>query len=125
MNFVTAEITQDAGLPVEIITLDDYCRRNKIDHIDLVKMDIEGGEFEALLGTQELLRAHAIDCIFLEFSEWAANRSGHSTDAIKHLLLKYDYQLYRLDSGSLTPLQAKEMPSSDNVIALPRKKELL
>ncbi|MCB9603566.1 MAG: FkbM family methyltransferase [Sandaracinus sp.] len=40
---------------VTTISLDDYVRENRLAKVDFVKMDIEGGEGDALLGAQELL----------------------------------------------------------------------
>ena len=33
---------------IDIIDIVDFCRKNKIKHIDLIKMNIEGGEYELL-----------------------------------------------------------------------------
>src|ERR1700730_8339593 len=50
-------VSDDLGgrADVDVIRLDDWVRVQAIDRIDLVKMDIEGGEFRALRGAQEML----------------------------------------------------------------------
>src|SRR5258706_9043453 len=40
---------------VDVIRLDDWARDHAINRVDFVKMDIEGGEFHALRGAQEML----------------------------------------------------------------------
>ncbi|MGV6821006.1 MAG: FkbM family methyltransferase [Parvularcula sp.] len=59
-----------ASLPdktmVATTTLDEECRLRKIDHIGLLKLDLQGGELEALKGTKQLLLNHAIDIISAE-----------------------------------------------------------
>ncbi len=40
---------------VELTTIDEYCEKNNISNIDLLKLDIEGGEFAALLGARKML----------------------------------------------------------------------
>ncbi|HRP74297.1 MAG TPA: FkbM family methyltransferase [Rhodocyclaceae bacterium] len=44
------------GLSVETITIDDYVVRNRIEQIDLIKMDIEGAERLALAGATMTIR---------------------------------------------------------------------
>lgn len=53
-------------IEVPVITLDGYCRQHAIPRIDLVKLDIQGGEMAALSGMEELLREARIDAIFTE-----------------------------------------------------------
>ena len=125
MNFVTGATMQDGDMPIGIVSVDDYCRQEQIEQIDLLKLDIEGGEFDVLLGARDLLRTRAIGCIFLELAEWTANRSGHSTVDVKRLLSEAGYRIYRLSSGGLTEVQAERTHSSDNVIALARERGLL
>jgi LysR family transcriptional activator of nhaA len=44
--------TMDQTETIELVSVDDYCRTRSIDHIDLLKLDIEGNELEALLRAQ-------------------------------------------------------------------------
>ena len=53
-------------IDVPVVTLDDYCRRHGIPRIDIVKLDIQGGEMAALRGMEGLLRESRVDAIFTE-----------------------------------------------------------
>lgn len=52
---------------VDTLTIDTFCNQNGIDHIHLLKMDIEGHEFQALQGAINLLENNAIDMVSFEF----------------------------------------------------------
>ena len=52
---------------VEINTLDNYCAENSIDHIHLLKLDIEGHELDALAGAKEMFASKSIDMVTFEF----------------------------------------------------------
>jgi FkbM family methyltransferase len=123
MNFVASDSlqVQPTDLPIAIVSLDDYAESHGINHIDLVKIDIEGGEYEALLGAKRLLSSGSISCLFVEFMEWAANRSGHSTADIKHLLQSAGYHLYTLQRERMIEIRSDKLPDSENVIALSSK----
>jgi FkbM family methyltransferase len=53
---------------VTISTIDAYCRERGIDHVDFIKMDIEGYEMAAIRGAQQMLAAGKIDVIQFEYS---------------------------------------------------------
>jgi FkbM family methyltransferase len=46
---------------VEVIRLSDYCASRNVEHIDLLKMDVEGYELEVLAGGEPLFRERKID----------------------------------------------------------------
>jgi FkbM family methyltransferase len=117
MNYLSRDKRGESDLPVAVVSLDSYCLSHNIEQIDLIKMDIEGGEYEALLGARQLLRRQAIGCIFLEMAEWAAKRSGHSTYAIKRLLADAGYRLFSVGSHGLVPVAMETTARSENVIA--------
>lgn len=121
MNFVVNSTTglDDSDIYVPVISIDDYCHQKQISRIDIMKMDIEGGEYDALVGAKGLVQNQNIKCLFLELSEWAANRSGYSTIDIKRMLLDAGYNIYRLRLGKLTAVQAEEV-HNENVIAFAR-----
>jgi len=72
MNFITTNGSD--GESVQLITLDGYCADRGIQHIDLLKIDIQGNEPRAFAGAARLLRERRIGTIFAELS-WGANRS--------------------------------------------------
>src|SRR6202795_3230837 len=55
----------------EAITLDDLVARHRLDRVDWIKMDIEGGEVEALRGAQMTLQRFQPN-LFIEIHETAA-----------------------------------------------------
>jgi FkbM family methyltransferase len=52
---------------VQVTTLDDYVAAAGVDRIDLLKLDIEGHELDALAGAQGLLERRAIGMVLFEF----------------------------------------------------------
>lgn len=61
----------EEAIEVKATTLDDYSRNNKIDKINLIKMDIEGYEDKAYRGMRKLIQASDDVTLFVEFSEKA------------------------------------------------------
>jgi FkbM family methyltransferase len=57
----------DLSEVVQIETLDHYCLINNIEHIHLLKLDIEGHELDALAGSREMIAKNAVDIILFEF----------------------------------------------------------
>jgi FkbM family methyltransferase len=119
MNYVSPTNEANVGINVEITSLDAYCRARGIDSIDLLKMDIEGGEYSALQGAEGLLSGHAVKCMFLELTEWAANRSGASTRDIKGLLREHGYHIYTFKHSKFVPVPLEGTHNGLNVVAFP------
>ena len=51
---------------VPTTTIDTFCAEHSIDHIDVLKLDIQGGELAALRGARTLVDAGRVDLIYLE-----------------------------------------------------------
>ncbi len=59
--------TESNGQAVRGITLDQYVAEKGIDRIDLIKMDIEGGEAGALIGMEGILKRRMVKNLIVEF----------------------------------------------------------
>ncbi len=51
---------------IQTTTIDHYSRLNDISLIDILKMDIQGGEFSALIGSEKMLSSQKINLIYFE-----------------------------------------------------------
>lgn len=54
---------------VPATTLDLYCKKNQIQHINLIKMDIEGYEDKAYEGMREIVKKSPDVTMFIEFTK--------------------------------------------------------
>lgn len=54
---------------IEIDTIDNFCRNNSIKKIDFLKMDVQGYEYNILLGAKKMLDNENIKYIQFEFDE--------------------------------------------------------
>jgi FkbM family methyltransferase len=52
---------------VQIDTLDNYCKENGIEKIDLLKIDVEGHELDVLAGATEMLSSGKVRFLTFEF----------------------------------------------------------
>jgi len=66
---------------IELVRGDDFMEENKIDSIDLLKLDIEGAEYDALLGFEKSIMNGKIKAIQFEY--------GYINISTKKLLVDY------------------------------------
>lgn len=88
---------QRDAVDVQIVTLDSYCEREKIDHIDFAKFDIQGFEPDALMGAQELLKARRIDLLQLELIPAAFYGRTTTFSDVECWLLPHGYRLMTIN----------------------------
>ncbi|MFZ5502723.1 MAG: FkbM family methyltransferase [Pseudomonadota bacterium] len=60
-------ISIDHSETVRLTTLHDYCLTRGIEHIHLLKLDVEGHELDALIGAKDMIANHKVDVILFEF----------------------------------------------------------
>jgi FkbM family methyltransferase len=79
---------------VDVSTLDDFAAANHIDEIDFLKIDVEGGEFCLLKGSQHLLSRSLNVIVMVEIEEDWCLRNGFKTDDAFELLRSLGFNLY-------------------------------
>lgn len=70
---------------IEVVCLDDYCRENNIDKVDFIKVDIDGPDFEAVLGAEGLLKSAYPPLLCVEVSQYWARHGYFFSDALSYL----------------------------------------
>lgn len=89
---------KDAGekttTEVNTITLDDFIRENSIERVDILKMDIQGGELFALEGAKELLSKSFFPIIYTEVMFVPHYEGGALMYQIWSHLQEFGYSLY-------------------------------
>jgi FkbM family methyltransferase len=87
---------QDRTVEVPAVTLDEFCAAEDLGTIDLLKMDIQGGEGMALEGAAGLLARQAVRVIYLEV-EFAPLYQGQAYFCdVSRILDRHGYQLFGL-----------------------------
>jgi len=86
---------------VQIIKMDDFATKEKIDHIYLLKIDTEGHELSVLKGIKALIEKQCIDYIQFEFNEMNTISKTFLRDFSEIL---NDYKFYRLLSDGVVPV---------------------
>jgi FkbM family methyltransferase len=87
---------------VEVRRLDDVCREAGIQHIDLLKLDVEGNELNVLIGAGALLSGRAIDVIQFEFGGCNIDSRTFFRDFFQ--LLTPGYRIHRIVQNGLVPV---------------------
>ena len=96
--------TADA-VDVPLTTLDDYCEGAGIDHIDAVKMDIQGDEVAALRGFRRTLARMRPRWLSIEFSPAHLRAAGSGTEDFWAILDGLGFEPWGLDDrGQAFPI---------------------
>ena len=85
---------------VSVVCLDDFCKENHIERIDILKLDIEGFELNALKGARELLADQKIDIIYSEVNFLSTYEKQPLFHELTAYLEKMDYYLFNIDNFS-------------------------
>ncbi|MTI88135.1 MAG: FkbM family methyltransferase [Balneolaceae bacterium] len=100
---VIEELHQQSAVSAEVQVefLDNYCSREGVSIVDLLKIDVEGHELRVLKGTKNLIRKGSVKVIQFEFNEMNVESKAFMKDFFKLLT---DYSFYRLLPSSLLNL---------------------
>lgn len=107
---------------VHVVTLDEYCYEQKVEYIDLLKVDVEGFEADVFLGSMRLIREKRIRQAIFEIS--LGNFTDGTVDAARILntirKLGFDVRLIAPD-GALVSIDSEgfKLPYFANYLAIP------
>ncbi len=91
---------------VEINTIDNYCSENAINHIHLLKMDIEGHELDALAGAKRMFDTKSIDVVTFEFGGCNIDTRTFFQD-FWYFFSEINMKIFRITpSGYLYPIES-------------------
>ena len=88
---------------IEIDTIDNFCQRNNIEKIDFLKMDVQGYEYNILVGAKNMLKNGNIKYIQFEIDEPNIENRIFFKDFWN--LLHKDYKIYHSLYNGLIEIQ--------------------
>jgi len=91
-------------IKIDTITLDDFIDQNKIDKIDILKLDTQGTEYQIIEGASKSIEQNKISLIYLEIIIMPTYKGQKSFDEILYLLRSKGFALYNLYNFSYTNL---------------------
>jgi len=81
---------------VNTTTIDHFCDTERIPHIDILKLDVEGAEIKALKGAHNKLSKQAISIIYTEVMFIPHYQDGCLVHELTAFLSQYNYTLFNL-----------------------------
>ena len=100
-----------------MVTLDNLI--HELNHVDLIKLDIQGGEPSALKGAENIIYKNKPILLVEAVQGW------ESTELTKELLNHYNYSIKGVDRrGQLCELKSNKTFVSWDWIAIPQKKNI-
>lgn len=85
---------------VDVLTLDQYCKNNSIDNIDIVKIDTQGYEDKILGGSSEILEKNIVKMIELEVMFDDVYERHLSFSDIEKYLLPYNFRFSAITTAN-------------------------
>ena len=81
---------------VSVTTIDTYVQKHSFDHIDILKIDVEGAERQVLRGAQNLLSSGELPIVFLEMM-FVEHFEGQALfHELTEMLVTHGYSLFDL-----------------------------
>lgn len=81
----------DVIVDAPLIRFDDWATETGLDRMDVVKLDIEGCEYDALVGMSESLRKFHPRCVIVELGARRLGQAGTTVQMIDDLLAEAGY----------------------------------
>ena len=84
------------SIDVETTTLDQFCYDNDIEHIDILKLDVQGSELDVLMGSRTLLEKGNISIVYVEWQVVPLYENHHKYYKIAEFLAGFEYEFFNL-----------------------------
>ena len=102
LHDITPNVNISEKLEVETISLDSYVEKNKIEKVDVVKIDVEGHEENVIKGMSKIIKSNPQLKIFLEYTIGA-----YSKEFFTHLKSNFD-SVFAIKGDEVIPVEKEE-----------------
>jgi FkbM family methyltransferase len=107
---------------VKVRRLDDWAAEHHIDHVDFIKLDVEGGELDFLKGAERFLTGGKRAVILAEVQDIRTQAWGYRAKDIIGSLREIDFVWFRIiGGGRLERLDAGAEEYDGNYVAVPKE----
>lgn len=79
---------------VAVRSIDDYCSELQLERVDIIKLDLQGYDYQALLGAKSTVRGTRVALVEVMFTE--IYQGCHLFPDILRLMSEYGFKLYTL-----------------------------
>lgn len=86
---------------VKAVTLNDFTKKEKIKHIDFIKIDVEGWDLQVLKGASDLLKVKDAPDVMVEVFDTVLKRGGFSANEVLAYMKSFDYIAYAFTNNGL------------------------
>jgi FkbM family methyltransferase len=105
---------------VAVRRLDDVLAELRVQRVDFIKLDAEGGELAILQGAHKLLQTAPRPAILAEVEDVRTRPWGYAAREIMKLLARWNYRWFALSEvGTLYPASVEDESYDANFVALP------
>jgi FkbM family methyltransferase len=88
-------------ITVKANTIDNFCLENKVDKIDLLKIDVQGADLQVLKGAENMLKNKKIELIFIEVEFVQVYQNQPLFHDVSLFLNEFEYRLFSLYNLSI------------------------
>jgi len=97
-GWLAEKMAMQETFEVPMITFDDFCREQNIQHVDFIKLDAAGNELAALKGGEHLFTSNCVPALVVKLYNHQVvwERFKYNNSEIVQLLLDWKYRLFEL-----------------------------
>jgi len=106
---------------VEGITVDEYCARERILSVNLLKLDVEGAEYLVLKGATGLLSSPLAPTIVFEVQRVMTEDLKYSPEELEELLVGFGYSIRAFRGGTWQQITLAGFSGPEDLLALPHR----
>lgn len=111
-----------APVPVPLTTLDGYLARTGIARVDLVKLDVEGAELDAIAGARLLLTRPPRPVVLCELADARTRAWGYAAREVYDAMQGHGFSWFSITAdGSLRPCP-RRVYFHENLLAVPAER---
>jgi FkbM family methyltransferase len=108
-------VHETGTVTVPLMTLDNLCAANGVDHIDVLKIDVQGHEVAVLQGAKQLLDCGAVGTIICEMCEPLLSMAGARSEDIMTQLKERGYRAVPVPEIGVRGMLPKSRWRTDDV----------
>lgn len=102
----------------KLFTLDDFCKENNIDNIDIIKIDVEGAEVNALMGGIKMLSSSNAPILVVESYEKVLRGFEQNVKKLFHNIKSFGFEIYMPCKEGIRKVEKKDDISDTDLICV-------